>query len=67
MKTKTAFHKYFKRAVKCLLLWHYTCQGWRVTYKNGEVTYMLPYREAKSLQEVFGGKLWFDWNKYDSL
>ena len=67
METKTGLLRNFKRAVKRLYLWHHTCTGWRVTYKNGETTYMLPYGEAKSLQEVFGGKLWFDWDKYDSL
>ena len=34
---------------------------WRVTYKNGEQTQRLFYREAKGLSEVFNGKLWIDY------
>lgn len=33
---------------------------WRVTYKDGKTTRLLYYREAKSLAEVFNGKLWYD-------
>ena len=33
---------------------------WRVKYPNGERTRRLGYAEAKSLQEVFGGKLFMD-------
>ena len=35
---------------------------WRVTYPNGERTRLLSYGEASSLQNVYGGKLWIDYN-----
>lgn len=48
--------KHFIRAV--FLGYHY----WRVTYPNKEgTTRLLGYGEAKSLKDVFGGKLWIDY------
>lgn len=39
---------------------------WRVTYPDGKRTHRLHWREAKGLQECFGGKLWIDYTiKYD--
>lgn len=36
---------------------------WRVTYSDGRRTRLLGYREAKSLKQCFGGKLWIDYEK----
>lgn len=36
---------------------------WRVTYKDGNRTHVLPYAEAKGLKDCFGGKLWIDYDK----
>lgn len=35
---------------------------WRVTYPDGKQTRKLSYGEAKSLKQVYGGKLWVDYN-----
>lgn len=43
--------------------WLFNAGDWpiyRVTYKNGERTRPLQYLEAKSLTEVWTGKLWLD-------
>lgn len=34
---------------------------WRVLYKNGELTRLLHYREAKGCHDVWGGKLFIDY------
>lgn len=34
---------------------------WRVTYKNGQRTFLLGRREAKPLSEIYNGKLWIDY------
>lgn len=34
---------------------------YRVTYKDGERTRPLTYAEAKGCAEVFGGKVWIDY------
>lgn len=34
---------------------------WRVRYNDGTKTILLHYHEAKSLKDVFGGKLFIDY------
>jgi len=34
---------------------------WAVEYRNGKKTRLLSYTEAKSLKDVFGGKLFIDY------
>lgn len=36
---------------------------WRVTYPNGERTILLYRSKARNLQEVFGGKIWIDFEQ----
>jgi hypothetical protein len=35
---------------------------WRVTYQDGKKTRLLYYLEAKSLADVWNGKLWIDYD-----
>jgi hypothetical protein len=35
---------------------------WRVIYPNGDKTYLLYYREARGLADVFNGKLIIDYS-----
>ena len=38
------------------------CRTWRVTYPDGKETRLLGYSEAKGCKEVFGGKMWVDYD-----
>ena len=53
-----------KFIIKQWYLAHFTKSAcWKVKYPDGRTTRLLPWNEAKNLSEIFGGKIYVEYNQ----